>query len=44
MVAGNDFSVVYPTVAWLAWVPNLIIAEIIANKIVPNRQLVGSNT
>ena len=44
MIAGNDFSVVYPTVAWLAWVPNLIIAEIIANKIVPNRQLVGSNT
>jgi hypothetical protein len=44
MIAGYDFSVVYPTVAWLAWVPNLIIAEIIANKIIPKRQLIESST
>ena len=39
MIAGYDFSTAYPTVAWLAWVPNLLVAEIIANRIVPKKQL-----
>ena len=27
MVAGIDFSVAYPVIAWLCWVPNLVFAE-----------------
>lgn len=31
-VAGYSFNDSYMAVAWLSWVPNLIVAEIIANK------------
>jgi len=27
MVAGIDFSLAYPVIAWLCWVPNLLFAE-----------------
>ena len=27
MAAGLDFNAVYPAIAWLCWVPNLIVAE-----------------
>jgi uncharacterized membrane protein len=27
-VAGADFAVAYPIIAWLCWVPNLVIAEL----------------
>jgi uncharacterized membrane protein len=27
MLAGIDFSVAYPIIAWLCWVPNLLFAE-----------------
>lgn len=27
MVAGVEFSVAYPAIAWLCWVPNLLFAE-----------------
>jgi uncharacterized membrane protein len=27
MVAGIDFTLAYPVIAWLCWVPNLLIAE-----------------
>jgi uncharacterized membrane protein len=27
MVAGIDFSLAYPIIAWLCWVPNLLFAE-----------------
>lgn len=30
-VAGVDFAVAYPMIAWLAWVPNLIVAEWLFN-------------
>ena len=30
--AGYSFTDAYAAVAWLAWVPNLLVAEIIANK------------
>lgn len=33
MIAGNDFPSTYMTVAWLSWVPNLIVAELIANRV-----------
>jgi hypothetical protein len=26
-VAGVPFEVAYPIIAWVAWVPNLIVAE-----------------
>lgn len=29
---GYDFPESYPTVAWLAWVPNLLVAELIIGK------------
>ncbi|WP_417463324.1 DUF2306 domain-containing protein [Kordiimonas sp.] len=33
LIAGFDFSVVYPLVAWACWVPNLIFAEIFLRKV-----------
>ena len=27
VLAGADFSVAYPAIAWLCWVPNLLVAE-----------------
>lgn len=34
MATGNDFPSAYATVAWLSWVPNLLIAEFIASRVV----------
>ena len=31
-VAGVPFELFYPFVAWLAWVPNLLIAEWLFNR------------
>ncbi len=28
-----DFSLAYPIVAWLAWIPNLMVAHVIVSKI-----------
>jgi uncharacterized membrane protein len=39
-VAGVEFIEAYITVAWLCWVPNLMIAEVIVNRIRPNRRSV----
>jgi uncharacterized membrane protein len=30
--AGNDFPAAYATVAWLSWVPNLLVAEVLASR------------
>jgi hypothetical protein len=43
MVAGNDFPSTYTTVAWLAWVPNLIVAELIASRVVRSKQFAVSS-
>jgi len=32
MVAGSEFEVAYPVIAWLCWLPNLIAAELLFNK------------
>ncbi|MFC3853225.1 DUF2306 domain-containing protein [Salinispirillum marinum] len=32
MVAGIPFEVAYPVIAWLCWVPNLVVAELLFNK------------
>lgn len=32
MVAGADFSVAYPVIAWVCWVPNLVVAEWLFNS------------
>jgi hypothetical protein len=32
MASGYDFREAYVTVAWLSWVPNLLVAEVIANR------------
>ena len=32
MISGQEFPTAYATVAWLSWVPNLLIAEILANR------------
>ncbi len=29
VVAGADFAVAYPIIAWLCWVPNLVVAELL---------------
>jgi uncharacterized membrane protein len=36
-MAEFEFIESYITVAWLSWVPNLMIAEVIVNRIRPNR-------
>lgn len=32
MIAGIEFEVAYPYIAWLCWVPNLVAAELLFNK------------
>jgi hypothetical protein len=32
MVAGITFELAYPAIAWLCWVPNLCVAEIVFNR------------
>jgi uncharacterized membrane protein len=32
MVAGVDFDIAYPVIAWLCWVPNLLAAELLLNR------------
>jgi uncharacterized membrane protein len=32
VAAGFDFAVVYPFVAWLCWVPNILVAEWVFNR------------
>ena len=27
VLAGVDFAVAYPVIAWLCWLPNLLVAE-----------------
>ena len=35
MVAGLAFERAYPVIAWLCWVPNLIVAELLWNRARP---------
>jgi len=35
-VAGIAFESAYPVIAWLCWVPNLLIAEVLFNRAVPS--------
>ena len=30
----NDFIIAYQIVAWLSWIPNLIVAHLMANKLI----------
>jgi uncharacterized membrane protein (DUF2068 family) len=32
IISGIDFEVAYPVIAWLCWVPNLLLAEFLFNK------------
>ncbi|RZA21832.1 MAG: DUF2306 domain-containing protein [Lysobacteraceae bacterium] len=32
MVAGIPFETAYPAIAWLCWVPNLVVAELMFNR------------
>lgn len=32
MAAGFEFAVAYPVIAWLCWIPNLAVAELLFNK------------
>jgi uncharacterized membrane protein len=31
-VAGVEFELAYPAIAWLCWVPNLVVAELLFNR------------
>ena len=33
MLAGLDFLTAYVVIAWLCWVPNLVVAEVLASKV-----------
>ncbi len=35
-VLGIDFAVAYPVVAWLSWVPNLLVAEVAVRRMTPS--------
>jgi hypothetical protein len=37
-VVGIDFDVAYPVIAWIAWVPNLLVAEWVFNTAKGNAQ------
>ena len=32
MVAGADFGLAYSVIAWLCWVPNVVVAEVLFNR------------
>ena len=32
LFAGAPFEIAYPLVAWLCWVPNLVVAELVFNR------------
>jgi hypothetical protein len=32
IISGIDFEVAYPVIAWLCWVPNLLLAGFLFNK------------
>jgi uncharacterized membrane protein len=32
VAAGVEFELAYPVIAWLCWIPNLVVAEILLNK------------
>jgi uncharacterized membrane protein len=32
MVSGMPFELAYPAIAWLCWVPNLVLAELLFNR------------
>jgi Predicted membrane protein (DUF2306) len=32
VIAGIEFDVAYPYIAWICWVPNLVAAELLFNK------------
>jgi uncharacterized membrane protein len=32
MIAGIEFEVAYPYIAWICWIPNLVAAELLFNK------------
>ncbi len=45
-IAGIPFELAYPVISWLAWVPNLLVAELLvrlASGVAPNNSL-KSNT
>lgn len=37
VASGVAFDVAYPAIAWLCWVPNLIVAELLWNRGIPRR-------
>jgi hypothetical protein len=42
-VAGLDFTFSYIAMAWISWIPNLILAEWMFNRIQPTRSLPRSS-
>ena len=32
MIAGADFGTAYAAIAWLCWIPNLLVAEVLCNR------------
>jgi hypothetical protein len=32
MAAGIAFELAYPVIAWLCWVPNVVLAEVLFNR------------
>lgn len=39
MIAGIPFEIAYPLIAWLCWVPNLLVAELVFNSPATNPRL-----
>jgi hypothetical protein len=32
MVVGIEFELAYPVIAWLCWLPNVVVAEMLFNR------------
>jgi hypothetical protein len=32
MIAGLDFATAYPVIAWLSWMPNLVVAQLLVRR------------
>jgi uncharacterized membrane protein len=42
LALGVPFEIAYAAIAWLAWIPNLFVAELIVRRTVPARRVVAA--
>ena len=41
MIVGLEFARAYPVIAWLSWLPNLVVAQLLIVRSDPRPSLLG---